>query len=112
VLYPAHPSCPKAVAVESLSKPIVDSEGNTTELGGLIADDRAIDLDAWLDAKTFLRGCPQRLIAIARKRANGDALSNADMIYLCKWRKRQQLSLTTIGKVSPPNPDICSGSTV
>lgn len=44
-----YPQCPKAIRIESIDKPIVDNEGNLTELGELIADDRAIDLDAWLD---------------------------------------------------------------
>ena len=57
--------CPKLIKLEYLSKLITDSEGNITELGELIADDHAIDLDAWLDAKTFKLGCPKRLIAIA-----------------------------------------------
>jgi len=56
--------CPRAIRVEYLSKPIVDSEGNITELGELIADDKAIDLQAWVEDKTFLLGCPQRLIGI------------------------------------------------
>ena len=30
--------CPKAIKVESLNQPIIDSEGNTTELGELIAE--------------------------------------------------------------------------
>ena len=48
--------CPKAIKLEYLSKPIIDSEGHITELGELIADDNAIDLDAWIDARTFLLG--------------------------------------------------------
>jgi hypothetical protein len=85
--------CPKAVRLEYLSQPVTDSEGNMTELGELIADDRAIDLDAWLDADTFLRGCPQRLIGIAHKRVDGIPLDNADKLYLGKWRKREQKRL-------------------
>jgi hypothetical protein len=84
--------CPKAVKLEYLSQPITD-DGNLTELGELIADDRAIDLDAWLDSKTFLLGCPQRLIAIAVKIREGQSLNGADRKYLCKWRKREQLRL-------------------
>jgi hypothetical protein len=84
--------CPKAVKLEYLSKPITD-DGNLTELGELIADDRAIDLDAWLDSKTFLRGCPQRLIVIARKIRNGQTLTNRERQYLWSWRKREQKSL-------------------
>ena len=46
--------CPKALKIESLSKPITDANGNVTELGQTIVNDQAIDLDAWLDARTFL----------------------------------------------------------
>jgi hypothetical protein len=76
--------------VESLYKPIIDSEGNLTELGELIADDKALDLADWLDYKTFLLTCPDRLITIAGKIQQGEALANADMIYLCRWRQREQ----------------------
>jgi phage FluMu protein Com len=85
--------CPKAIRLESLNKPIIDNEGHTTELGELIADDKALDLDAWADAKTFLLGFPQRLLAIARKRLDGIPLCNADKLYLGKWRKREQRRL-------------------
>jgi len=48
--------CPKAIKLEYLSKQLVDSEGNITELGELVADDTAIDLDQWLDARAYLLG--------------------------------------------------------
>jgi hypothetical protein len=85
--------CPKAIKLESLDKPIIDSEGHTTKLGELIADDKALDLGAWLDAKTFLLGFPQRLLAIAHKLESREALTNAEMIYLCRFRKREQKPL-------------------
>jgi hypothetical protein len=85
--------CPKAIKLESLNKPIIDSEGNLTELGELIADDKALDLDAWLDIKTFLLGCPQRLIAIAKKRLGGIPLDNKDKCYLQRYWKTHQKSL-------------------
>jgi hypothetical protein len=85
--------CPKAVRLDRLNKPIIDSEGHTTELGELIADDKALDLDAWVDARTFLLGFPQRLMVVAHKLDNGEALTNADMIYLCRFRKREQMKL-------------------
>jgi hypothetical protein len=85
--------CPKAIKLEYLSKPMVDSEGNITELGELIADDKAIDLDQWLDSKTFLTGCPQKLIDIAHKIRNGDTLTATDSQYLWRYRKRQQKTL-------------------
>ncbi|MFC2000537.1 hypothetical protein ACFLXE_07295 [Chloroflexota bacterium] len=88
-----YPQCPKAMRLESLSRPVVDSKGNMTELGELIADDRAIDLDAWLDTRTFLRGCPERLIAIAEKTREGKALTNRERQYLWYWRQREQTRL-------------------
>jgi len=85
--------CPRAIKVESLQKPIVGEDGELGELGDLIADDKALDLADWLDIKTFLRGCPQRLIDIAEKRRDGIALNHADRLYLGKWQKRLQKRL-------------------
>jgi hypothetical protein len=86
--------CPKAVKIEYLSKPIVDNEGRITELGELIADDSAIDLDAWVDARTFLLGFPKRLVDIAHKIDNGEALTNQDHQYLWYWRRKEQKKLS------------------
>jgi len=77
----------------SLNGEIEEGEGNTTELWQTLADDKAIDLDAWLDSRTFLAGCPKRIVEIAYKRAIGKPLDNADMVYLCKWRKKGQKRL-------------------
>jgi len=85
--------CPKAIKLEYLSQPITDGDGNLTELGELIADDRAIDLDAWLDDKSFLQGCPQRLIDIAYKRLNDIPLDSKDWSYLKRFRQREQKRL-------------------
>ncbi len=85
--------CPKAMRIDSLTRPITDSEGNMTELGELIADDKALDLDAWLDLRTFLSGYPLRLIAIAQKTAEGEALSNKERQYLWYWRRKEQEAL-------------------
>ena len=85
--------CPKAIKLEYLSKPISDGDGNITELGELIADDKAIDLDAWLDDKTFLLGCPQRLIGIGYKIRNRIPLDNKDKCYLQRFRQREQKRL-------------------
>ena len=75
----------------SLSSPIEDSEGNITELLDTLADDKAIDLDAWVDDRTFLRGCPRRLGEIAKKRVSGIALNKADQEYLRRfWKKSQK----------------------
>ena len=91
-----HHQCPKAVTIEILSKPIVDSEGNTTELGELIADDKALDLAEWIDVRTFLRGCPQKLLAIAQKTNDGQSLTSSEYQYLWRFRKREQKELILV----------------
>jgi len=85
--------CPKAVKVESLNKPVIDGEGNLTELGELIADDNALPLDAWLDYKTFLLTSPERLLLIGEKIQQGEALTNKERQYLWYWRKHDQQRL-------------------
>ena len=88
-----YPECPRAKRIESLSKPVVDDDGNMTELGELIADDKAIDLDQWLDAKTWLLGCPSRLVEIADKVSQGIPLDGNDQKYLWRFRQKQQKTL-------------------
>ena len=85
--------CPKALKIESLSQPITDANGNVTELGETIVNDQAIDLDAWVDARTFLRGFPDRLIRIAHKLDSGEVLSPYDRLYLHRFRRREQKRL-------------------
>ena len=86
-------NCPKAIKLESLNKPIIDGDGNITELGDLIADDKALDLDAWVDARTTYLGLPQRLKGIAVKIRDGEQLTGAEKFYLHKLRKREQKTL-------------------
>ena len=85
--------CPRAIRIESLSKPIADSDGHLTELGELIADDRALDLAEWLDQRTFLLGCPQRLIDIAEKIRDGKNLTPTESRYPYKFRQKHQKTL-------------------
>ena len=77
----------------SLDTSITNGDGDTTELIETIADDKAIDLSAWLDARTWLLGCPIRLVQIARKITNGDKLTPTDSQYLWRYRKREQKTL-------------------
>jgi hypothetical protein len=77
----------------SLDTDIVNGDGDTTELIDTIADDRAIDLDAWMDARTWLLGCPIRLIQIASKRVNGIPILPRDQEYLRRFRKKEQKKL-------------------
>jgi hypothetical protein len=85
--------CPKAIKLEYLSKPILDSEGNLTELGNLITDDKALDLDGWVSSSTWEIGYKPRLVEIAHKLKAGIPLSNYDMVYLARYRKREQKRL-------------------
>jgi len=91
----AYYDCRRAITLESINRPIIDSEGNITELAELIADDKALDLEEWLDAKTFLIGAPIRLKQIARKLNRGEALGYPERNYLSRLRKKQQLGLTS-----------------
>jgi hypothetical protein len=93
----AYSDCHRAITLESINQPITDSEGNITELAELIADDNAIDLAEWLDAKTFLIGAPIRLKTIAIKRNKGEELTHAERQYLSKLRKHYQLSFSGAG---------------
>jgi len=88
--------CHRAIQLESLNAPAVDDDGYVTELGELIADDKALDLPEWVDARTFLIGTPIRLKAIARKRQKGDKLTSAEKMYLSRLRKRHQKTLDSV----------------
>jgi hypothetical protein len=68
-------------------------DGDTAELINTIADDKAIDISAWIDAKTWLLGCPTRLVQIAMKRVNKIPLDRKDQKYLERFRiqERQRL---------------------
>jgi hypothetical protein len=81
----------------SLNETIEDDDGASVELSETLADDQAIDLEAWVDAKTWLHGCPRRLVKIACKKVKGKPLDLKDRLYLCRYRqkelKKQQKSL-------------------
>jgi hypothetical protein len=81
----------RLLTVLSLNTELNDGDG--IELIDTVADDKAIDLDAWLNARTFLLGCPMRLIVIAGKRLKGKALDNKDRCYLKRFYKREQKPL-------------------
>jgi len=85
--------CPKAIKLESLNKPILDSEGNLTELGELIADDKALDLEGWVSDSTWEIGYKPRLVEIAYKLKAGIPLTKYEHTYLVRFRKREQKRL-------------------
>jgi hypothetical protein len=77
-----------------------NNNGNddTAELWQTLADDKAIDLEAWQDAKRWLLGCPKRLVKIAYKRYIGKTLDKKDSRYFERFRQKElrnyQLSLS------------------
>ena len=73
----------------SLDQPTSDYEGNEIRLLDTVADDTAIDLEAWQEAKTFLLGCPMRLIEIATKRKDGIPLNENDRRYFNRARQKE-----------------------
>jgi len=81
--------CPRAIEIRSLNKPIVMPDGSLSELGNVLADDNAIDLEAWQDAKRWLLGCPKRLIQIGLKLLKGQALSGKEKSYLHRIRQKE-----------------------
>jgi len=86
--------CPKAIKLEKLDKPIIDGEGNLTELGELIADPKSLDLDAWSnDTSLWEIGYKPRLVEIAYKLHRNETLGNGDRSYLKRFRKQAQISL-------------------
>jgi len=73
----------------SLNGELTDGDGDTAELWQTLADDRAIDLETWLDAKRWLLGCPKALVRIAYKRYVGKPLKWSDYKYLERYRQKE-----------------------
>ena len=81
--------CPKFHQLVSLNTEIGgDGDGHKAELIEFLADDKAIDIVARLDARRYLLGFPRRIVQIAYKIYSGYPLDNADKLYLGKWRKK------------------------
>jgi len=83
-----------------LSSPIDDGP-KPKELGETLVDKRAVDLDAWLDAKYRLQGCPKRLLEVAHKRVSGIPLDERDWGYLKYHRNRAKQRDTGRGPWQP-----------
>jgi len=79
--------------ITSLNETIDDGDGNETELYQMLADDKAIDVDAWLDAKLWLYRAPPRLVKIAYKKVSGLPLTDSERACLQRCRKNGQKRL-------------------
>jgi hypothetical protein len=73
----------------SLSGELSDGDGDTVELWQTLADDKAIDVEAWLDAKRWLLGCPKALIRIAHTRYLGKPMTSKQQRYLHRFRQKE-----------------------
>ncbi len=74
----------KARGILSLNAPVRDT---TIELSETIADDKALDLDALLDAKSRLEHLPPSIVRIGKKLVRGDPLTANQRLYLSRFRK-------------------------
>jgi len=82
-------SLKRVMTTTSLNEEIEDGEGGTVELYQTLADDKAIDLEAWVDYRTWLKGCPRRLVQIADKMDKDIRLSHKEVVYLGRYRKKE-----------------------
>jgi len=81
--------CPKLIRLEYLDSEHVDSDGNRVTIADTLADDNALDLEAWQEASTWLLGCPTRLIELAHKRQEGTPLTDTDQRYYTRQRAKE-----------------------
>ena len=79
--------------IVSLNTTIEDEDGNQIELIDTLADDKATDLEAWLDRSVWQLGFPNRLAEIVRKLAYEIPLTNKDHQYLWRFRQKEQKRL-------------------
>ena len=85
--------CPRAIKLDSLDRLIEDGNGDSTPLYELIADDKAVDLVAMLDARFTLKGYPTKAVKLLYKRYAGYPLDKAEQNYFTHFRKRTQKRL-------------------
>ncbi len=73
----------------SLDNNFDNGNGYHTNLEDKLPDEKAVDLDAWIDAKTQIAAYPQRVLDVAHKILRGDALCNKEHQLLHRFRCRQ-----------------------
>jgi len=80
--------CPKYKQFVSLDIDIKDDEGDGIPFTEFIADDKAIDLDSWVDARRILLGLPKKLVQIGYKRYSGIPLDNKERNYVYHFQRK------------------------
>jgi len=88
-----YPDCPRAVNLERLDKLVEDDKGDSTPLYELIADDKAVDLVAMVDAKLTLGAYPRRFVQLAYKKYAGYPFTSGERTYYYRELKKVQKSL-------------------
>ena len=88
--------CPKSRKLESLDTIIQDGNGDSSPLCELIADDKAIDLTARLDAKLILESYPMRFVKLAYKRYAGYPFTNSEQNYFWRELKKARKKLNFV----------------
>ena len=76
----------KRVFAVSLNSAVQDEDGYETEMIDSLADDRGIDLDAWLDAEAHYIGSSERTREVVQKRISGVELSGWEWKLLKRFR--------------------------
>jgi hypothetical protein len=79
----------RVLTVLSLNDEIEDNEGDSIELYQTLADDKAVDLELWQDARRWLLGCPRRLVRIAHKKVKHQPLTSTERSYLRRYREKE-----------------------
>ena len=80
----------------SLNTVIEDGNGDSVELIDTVADDKAIDLNQWLEAKYWLYSFPRRLVIIASEKVAGLPLNNTERTYFNRQRQKAQKRLVLV----------------
>ena len=88
-----YPDCPRAVKMERLDELVEDGNGDSTPLHELIADDKAVDVVARLQARLTLDSYPHRFVKLAYKKYAGYQLTDTERKYYWKEQKKAQKSL-------------------
>jgi hypothetical protein len=85
--------CPKAIKMERLDKLVEDGNGDSTPLHELIADDKAVDLVAMVDARLTLDSYPAKAVKLLYKREAGYMLDKRERAYLSRFTRRAKKTL-------------------
>jgi len=85
--------CPKAIKTERLDKLVEDGNGNSTPLHELIADDKAVDLVAMVDARLTLDSYPAKAVKLLYKKEAGYMLDKRERAYLSRFTRRAKKTL-------------------